>query len=326
MSDTCSPLRLSLIIPTYRRRESLLRCLQGLAAGARRPDETLVVVHEQDPEAGDLEQALRELAAPLHLRLVWAERAGQIFQMNAGIAEATGDILCFTDDDCVPRPDWLAQLAAAYDDPRIGGVGGRDIVHHGEVLSEGPGAVVGRITWYGRVVGNHHLIFPPGRREVDHLKGANMSFRRESTPPLDPLMVLGPGTGSQNDTELSLAVRARGYRLAYEPLAQVDHYPAQRHGVTHRNLDHPQQVYLDAHNWAYLMFKHYGWSRRLPFLAYAALVGCGNRLGLAKFLVRAVRAPGPAGRQWTTTLRGLHSGLRTYYRAGRPGSQRRNAH
>lgn len=315
MSSTDDQLRLSVIIPTYRRREGLRRCLEGLAAGTRLPDETLVVAHASDPESGDLEARLEPVREQLRARVIWAEHAGQIHQMNAGLAAATGEVVCFTDDDCVPRPEWLARLAVPYADPTVGGVGGRDVVHHGDRISEGRARVVGRIAWYGRIIGNHHLYFPPGLIEVHHLKGANMSFRRAVTPPLDPHMVLGVGSGSQNDTELSLAVRAQGYRLLYDPEAVVDHYPAPRHGATHRDLNHPEQVYLDAHNWAYCLSKHSGWGSRLAFLIYAFGIGCGNRPGLAKYLCAVPRGPRAATRQWLTACRGLCAGIRDWRQA-----------
>ncbi len=319
MSSTNSQLRLSVVIPTYQRRESLRRCLEGLAAGTRLPEETLIVAHETDPQSGDLPALLEPFREDLGARLVWAEQAGQIHQMNAGLAAARGEVVCFTDDDCVPRREWLERLAAPYHDPTVGGVGGRDVVHHGDRISEAPGRRVGRITWYGRIVGNHHLCFPPGLIEVQHLKGANMSFRRAVTPPLDPHMVLGAGSGSQNDTELSLAVRARGYRLLYDPEALVDHYPAARHGCTHRDLNHPEQVYLDAHNWAYCVQKHLGWGRRLAFLVYAFGIGCGNRPGLVKWLCAVPRGPRAATQQWLTACRGLRAGIRDWRRTREDG-------
>ncbi len=310
MSSTGDQLRLTVVIPTYQRREALARCLEGLAAGKRLPEETLVVAHAQDPESGLLEELLAPFGEGIGTRLVWAERAGQIHQMNAGLAAATGDVVCFTDDDCVPRIEWLERLAAPYADPTVGGVGGRDVVHHEDRVSDGPGRRVGQVTWYGRVIGNHHLCFPPGLIEVQHLKGANMSFRRAVTPALDPRMVLGTGSGSLNDTELSLAVRARGYRLVYDPEALVNHYPAPRHGATHRDPNHPEQVYLDAHNWAYCVMKHSSAARRAAFLVYAYTLGCGNRLGMVKYLCALPRGPRQATRQWLTTCRGLRAGKR----------------
>lgn len=43
---------------------------------------------------------------------------------NLGIALAAGDIVAFIDDDGIPEPEWLSDLARAFEDPRVGGAGG----------------------------------------------------------------------------------------------------------------------------------------------------------------------------------------------------------
>lgn len=310
MSD--STLTMTVIIPSYHRPENLRHCLEALARGRRLPQETLVVLHEEDEASQTALQGLSEIAEKVNLRTILVAQAGQVLQMNAGLAEARGDVVCFTDDDCLPHEDWLERLAAPYADPEVSGVGGRDVVYHEGVRSERAGRVVGRISGCGRLLGSHHEVFPPGLREVQHLKGANMSFRRSRMVPLDPRLVLGPGDSPMNDTDLSLSVGEGGGRLLYDPEAQVDHHPAPRHGITHRDPSRPEQAYIDGHNWAYLICKHFPAWRRAVFMAYALLVGSSNRLGLVKFLVTALRGPRVAGRQYLATCRGLRAGVRDW--------------
>ena len=50
---------------------------------------------------------------------------------NIGIAHAAGDVIAFIDDDAIPEPYWLAELAAAYDAPDVGGAGGVVYDHTG---------------------------------------------------------------------------------------------------------------------------------------------------------------------------------------------------
>lgn len=50
---------------------------------------------------------------------------------NIGIAMAAGDVVAFLDDDAVPEPAWLVELAAGFDDPAVACVGGRNIDHTG---------------------------------------------------------------------------------------------------------------------------------------------------------------------------------------------------
>ena len=43
---------------------------------------------------------------------------------NRGARQARGEVLVFTDADCLPRPDWLAVLAERFADPQVTVVGG----------------------------------------------------------------------------------------------------------------------------------------------------------------------------------------------------------
>ncbi|MFP3693651.1 glycosyltransferase family 2 protein, partial [Burkholderia sp. SIMBA_048] len=64
-------------------------------------------------------------------------------------------------------------------DPRLGGLGGRDWMHLKGSAVYGERPIVGKIARSGKVIGNHHLGAGEAR-EVDVLKGAHMSYRRDA--------------------------------------------------------------------------------------------------------------------------------------------------
>lgn len=315
-----SAMTVGVLVPSYRRPDSLIRCLEGVLAGSVLPDEIIVVLRDVDEASrralGEWLGQGRLDAAGVTLRQALAERPGQIVAMNCGLAAATADVVCFIDDDCVPRADWLERLVAHYGDPQVGGVGGRDVVHEGGETLGGRVRCVGRLCWWGRLVGNHHLDYEGGPVEADHLKGANMSFRRALLRPFDERM--SGGSCCLNDTDASLHVRGQGYRLIYDPAAIVDHYPAQRFDTSTRVKTDPNLVYSDSHNWVYCLFKHFGPVQRAVFLIYALVVGGGTRYGLVKWMLALPRGPAAATVQWWASTRGKLAGLRTYYR-GRSG-------
>lgn len=311
-------MRFTVLVPSYRRPDSLRSCLDALMAGSRRPEELVVVVRDIDRDtAAALDAWLSEgkLLPGTELRRSIATQPGQIVAMNCGLQAATGDVVCFIDDDCRVRPGWLERLASYYKDPTVGGVGGRDLVHEEGTVLRGTVKCVGKIAWYGRMVGNHHLDYTGPVTEVDHLKGANMSFRRELLRPFDERM--SGGSSCLNDTDISLHVRGQGFRLLYDPELVVDHYPAQRFDTSTRVKTDPNLVYSDSHNWVYCMFKHLGPFRRGVFLLYALLVGGGTRYGLLKWLRLLPRDPRGATVQFLASTRGKLAGLRTWYRARR---------
>lgn len=297
-------LTITALIPSYGRFDSLLRCLDALVTAERPPDEIVVVVRDTDQDTRRAVEAW-QTPATLSLRLVTVSEPGQIAAINAGLAACTGDVVCFPDDDCVPRPDWLRRLEAHYADPRVGGAGGRDVV---TTAPEPPTVqTVGAVTWYGRIIGNHHCNITGGPRPVEHLKGVNMSFRRELLPPFDT-RIRGP---HQNDTEISLAVRRQGKLLIFDPGAKVDHYPAQRlDNPGGRNLLDPRLAFLDAHDWMYVMLKHLPWYRKPVAALYILLIGTRLRPGLLSGLVLGVLRP-PTFRIMWAALRGALAGIGT---------------
>ena len=114
-------LRVSVVVPTFRRPEDLRRCLRGLAAQLRPADEVVVVRRGDD---GATALVLGENSD--QVREVLVEEPGLVAAMRAGMSAATGDVLALTDDDAVPRPDWVARIAAHFTDPDLGVLGGRD--------------------------------------------------------------------------------------------------------------------------------------------------------------------------------------------------------
>ena len=168
---------ISVIVPTYKRAEDLKRCLASLAVQSV-PIHEVVIVYRQ----GDFETAvaIAEFAAAASLPLVFAHPStpGQIAALNAGLDRATGDIIAITDDDAMPRKDWLARIETHFlKDSTLAGVGGRDFLHIDGRLVGGEEKTVGKLQWFGRTIGAHHLGVGPAR-DVDILKGVNMSYRR----------------------------------------------------------------------------------------------------------------------------------------------------
>ena len=113
-------------------------------------------------------------------------RPGQVAALNAGLAAVEEDVVAITDDDSVPRPDWLARIAARFErEPAVGAVGGRDWVRHGgEPVHGRGGASSGASRGTGASSRFHHLGVGPAR-DVEFLKGANMAYRRTALPGFD---------------------------------------------------------------------------------------------------------------------------------------------
>jgi glycosyltransferase involved in cell wall biosynthesis len=98
---------LSIVIPTFRRKESLQRLLQRLLA--QRNVRAEIIVVDQNPE-GYLDRSLPEDGSIRRLRLAEANASTA---RNEGFLTSTGDIILFIDDDLIPEDDF-AQMRCKY--------------------------------------------------------------------------------------------------------------------------------------------------------------------------------------------------------------------
>lgn len=299
------------IIPTYQRPKDLARCLEALKQQTRPADKLLVIIRDTDIETWKFLETFDQNPLPLHTLTVSVP--GVIAAMNVGLDAAQGDIIAFTDDDAVPHPDWLERIETHFLlDERLGGVGGRDLVYHGTKLEDGAREVVGQVQWFGRIIGNHHLgIGAP--REVDVLKGVNMSYRRTAISGMRFDNRLR-GTGAQVHFEIafSFALKRNGWKLIYDPLIAVDHYPGQRFDEDERRKFNEIAWSNRVHNETLILLEYLPPWRRIVFLVWAVLIGTKNTLGLFQWFRFLPREPGLAGQKLLISLQGRWQGWQTW--------------
>jgi GT2 family glycosyltransferase len=315
------PASVAVLVPTWHRPEDLARCLEALGRQRRAPERVLVVRRADD------EDSRRIMAAQSGLPLaeVLVDEPGQVAALNAGLDALTEDVVAITDDDAAPRPDWVERIARWFArDGRLGALGGRDWVYHEHELQDVVAPEVGRVAWYGRFISFHHLGTGPAR-EVDFLKGANMSFRREAIGSLRfDHRLRGRGAEYLNDWAFSLAVKREGWKVVYDPEVAIDHYEGARAkgdgrsvGGVPRTPEQREVAFQRAHNETYIAVRHLPLPRALAHVLFAVLVGStvAPAPGLAFARVSSLGGPRAAAVEVGGTLRARLRGALTGLRA-----------
>lgn len=301
---------ISVIVPTYRRPDDLRRCLTALAIQSQAADEVVVVYRPDDTATRKILDEV--LPGTLTLKTAHPEEKGVVSAYNCGIDASAGDVIAFTDDDAAPAPDWIERIVTHFAvDPAVAGIGGRDRLHIDGTLVGGESPIVGKLQWIGRTIGRHHLgIGPP--RDVDILKGVNMSFRRSALGPLRfDRRLLGPGAQVDCELALCLSIRRRGGRLIYDPAVVVEHFTAPRHDIDQRRGFNADAQFNQAHNETVAVFEHLPALRRAAFAMWAILLGTRAVPGLVQGLrLRQLGLEHPLDRV-IASLRGRRAGLRT---------------
>jgi len=172
---------------------------------------------------------------------------------NIGIAMADGDIVCFMDDDAVPEPDWLNQLATGYTEQVVAGVGGFIRDHTGYKFQ----CKVVACDRYGNgesfdSLDAAKLDSGPKPFRFTSLTGTNSSFRR------DAILEIG-GFDEEyvyflDETDVIVRLIDAGYRVELVPNAEIHHKYA---SSDLRSADRvPKSVYFSVRSKAYFCIRH----------------------------------------------------------------------
>lgn len=94
----------SIIIPTYHDWKRLELCIDSLKKQTYPKDYFEVIIINNDPE-----DTIPQLDLPDNFRIISESKPGSYAARNKGIGAAKGEILAFTDSDCIPYPDWIEQ-------------------------------------------------------------------------------------------------------------------------------------------------------------------------------------------------------------------------
>jgi GT2 family glycosyltransferase len=108
--------RLSVVIPTYQRRDSLLRLLASLRTQTVSAD-TYEVIAAIDGSTDGSAEAVRGFAAPYALSALEGPNRGRALACNAGIRAAVGSVVVLLDDDMEASPELLAAHARSHEGP-----------------------------------------------------------------------------------------------------------------------------------------------------------------------------------------------------------------
>ncbi|MBX9813030.1 MAG: glycosyltransferase [Burkholderiales bacterium] len=103
----------TVIVPAYNARDTIGACIESLLGQTRRPDEVIIV---DDCSRDDTAR----VALNYGVKVIKLEKnSGPGVARNIGAAAAAGEILAFTDSDCVAPPDWLERIVGALDAPGV---------------------------------------------------------------------------------------------------------------------------------------------------------------------------------------------------------------
>ena len=277
-------MKVSVVIPTYKRSSYLKKCLDSLLEQERPPEEIIVVTVKDDHESlQTLSMYEENREKMIHIKHISIDKPNIVVAENQGIKVATGDIVCFIDDDAVAAKNWVREIVKHYQrDSKTGGVGGPVIpVIQGKPIIEYTN-VFSKMTWYGKRITNSRKI-PTRLQEVDILGGCNMSFRRDLIDPIDENLL---PYWRRFEDDMCLSIKEKGYKILCDPNIKVFHHEASR-GLPIDTT--PETIIGVHHNSIYVKLKHIKGLKKLICILYESIWGDNTNPGIIPFLYCALK-------------------------------------
>ncbi|HEX3148110.1 MAG TPA: glycosyltransferase [Gemmataceae bacterium] len=200
--------RVSVVVCTYNGGKTLDQCLQSLAA-VEYPDYEVIVVDDgSTDDTGDI------LARFPEIKAIRQPNRGLSVARNVGLAEASGEIVAYTDSDCFADPDWLTHLVYQLHRSGAHGVGGPNLTPDDGWLAACVAASPGQPT---------HVL--ESDQVAEHVPGCNMAFRRESLLAINGFDPVYRKAG--DDVDLCWRLQQAGMWITFAPGAFVWHHRRQ---------------------------------------------------------------------------------------------------
>jgi GT2 family glycosyltransferase len=198
--------RISVVVCTYNGGATLRECLEGVLT-LHYPDYEVIVVSD-----GSTDDSAAIASSYDGIRVLETEQDGLASARNTGMNAATGEIVAYIDDDAIPDPGWLAQLASTFTAGRLAAVGGPNVLPPesgwiAECVANAPG-------------GPTHVLVSD--REAEHVPGCNMAIRKDALERIggfDPQF-----RAAGDDVDVCWRLLDSGERIGFSPGAVVLHH------------------------------------------------------------------------------------------------------
>jgi cellulose synthase/poly-beta-1,6-N-acetylglucosamine synthase-like glycosyltransferase len=264
-------LRVTVVVPARDAAATIGECVRALMTQRYSAELREVVVVDDGSRDDTGAIAEREGA-----RVVRVSGRGPAAARNAGVNVATGEIVAFTDADCVPDPNWITQIVAPFGDPSVVATKGTYWTSQPELVAQYAQAEYEeKYRWMARF------------ETIDFVDTYSAAFRR------DVLLAVGGfderyQQASNEDTDLSYRLAERGYKMLFVPGARV------RHRFPFRVRDYARRKYRVGYWRPLLLGDHPGKtgsdSHAPPSLrVQVALAGLAAGLGPAALVWRPLR-------------------------------------
>lgn len=199
-------MKVSVIIPAYNAENTLAATLESLE-NQTYPKENYEIIVVDD---GSTDKTA-EIAKSYNVRYIYQKNAGPASARNKGVQFANGEIILFTDSDCVPESNWISELVRPFSDPEVAAAKGRYLTKQKE-----------RIANFAQLEFEERYRKLLNYKYIDFVDSYSAAFRKSvflSVGGFDQQFTVA----NNEDVELSYKLVSKGYKMLFVPEAIVYH-------------------------------------------------------------------------------------------------------
>ncbi len=200
------PPSVSVVVPVFNSEETIGACLQSLLNQTRPPHEVIVVDNGSTDRTIETIKGFSQEHQGLNLVLASQSIKGPAACRNHGEALSKGEIICFTDADCVAGPDWTRDVVEAFSVSGVGAVAGN-------LYGYKPSGVIQEFLSLYTLRGlAHDRTFQSYTLTEGGFATANLSVRRKV---FDEVSGFDQSMRYGEDHDLCARIMEKGYKLRY---------------------------------------------------------------------------------------------------------------
>lgn len=205
---------ISIVIPVRNVEAIIGQCLESLKKLNYPKDKYEVII--SDSQSSDNTPSI---AKKYGVKFISTPKRSVCAGRNEGFKVAKGDIVAFSDADCVMDKNWITNSLKYFEDPIVGAVGGPNITPANDTpFARAVGFVLNRSIFSA---GSIYARTLHKAKEVKSIPGCNVIYRKEA---LDKVMPMDESLLEAEDYVTNQKIRKLGYKLLYTPDTVVMHY------------------------------------------------------------------------------------------------------
>jgi len=206
-------IKYSVIVPAYNAMNTIEACLKALTRQSTDKEEYEVIVVDD----GSIDRT-SDIAKQFPIKYFWQKNQGPATARNKGAKEAKGEIILFTDADCIPQNNWIEEMVKPFDDPKVIAVKGAYKTNQKSLTAK-----------FAQIEFEERFKMLKQAESIDMVDTYSAGYRRSiflSFGGFDPSFPVA----NNEDTELSYKMSQAGHKMVFNPDAIVYH------------LNHPDSI------------------------------------------------------------------------------------